>query len=197
MKRIILASESPRRFDLLKSLGLDVLVIPSHIEEINHNNVSPEKYARELAHKKLESVKSTLNKDLSSLPMIAADTIVVLGKEIIEKPRDERHAEEMLRTLSGKTHHVFTSYVCTYNKEYRERFVMSEVTFKKLHDSEIEWYLTHDEPYDKAGSYAIQGYGAFMIEAINGSYTNVVGLPLSHVVSDLTSLGFLVFPHEK
>ncbi len=192
MKKIILASESPRRFDLLKSLGLEVIVIPSHIEEINHKNVSPEEYAEGLAQKKLEKVRSTLNKDLFLFPIIAADTIVVLGKEIIEKPRDQKHAYEMLYALSGKTHCVITAYICAYNNEYCKRYVMSEVTFKKLHDHEIKWYIAHDEPYDKAGAYAIQGAGAFMIESIHGSYTNVMGLPLSHVLADLSSLGFEV-----
>ncbi len=192
MKKIILASQSPRRFDLLKSLGLDVVVIPSHIEEVNIHNLSPEKYTQKLAQEKLESVKNLLKKDLQGFPLIAADTIVVLDKEIIEKPNDRKHATQMLQSLSGKTHRVITSYVCFFKNKMCQQTVETKVKFKKLDVQEIDWYLSHEEPYDKAGAYAMQGRGAFMIEFIHGSHTNVIGLPLSHVIADLSALGFEV-----
>ncbi len=125
--------------------------------------------------------------------VIGADTIVVIDGLILGKPSSKSEARKMLAMLSGRTHKVFTAYCVAFlskNKTYSES-IFTEVTFKSLSDAEIEWYVCTDEPYDKAGAYALQGKGVFMAESLKGSYTNVIGLPVSHVMSHLLEQGFI------
>ncbi|MBF0120802.1 MAG: [FeFe] hydrogenase H-cluster radical SAM maturase HydE [Desulfobacterales bacterium] len=181
--KIILASKSPRRNDLLKQAGLSFKVIPSNIDEDNIDISSPDEYVKVLAIAKAEEIA----KIYPDSWIIGADTIVVIDNMILGKPKSIDEAREMLNRLSGKTHYVFTGYAiyCMSREKLFSGVVKSDVLFKALSDLEIEWYIKTEEPFDKAGGYAVQGLGAFFIKSINGSYTNVVGLPVCEVIDCL------------
>ena len=188
--KIILASSSPRRKELLEKLGLRFEVIPSLIDEILHRNESPEDFALRTSTEKALSVSRNL---VGDSVVIGADTIVVKDGEILGKPKDEQEAITMLRKIAGKEHRVITGFSIVKPKAeilYR-KFVESRVRIKTLAPWEIEGYIKTGEPMDKAGAYGAQGIGAFMIEEVRGSYTNVVGLPLTQVIDALTRLGVL------
>jgi septum formation protein len=175
---IILASQSPRRYELLKMIGLKFKVRPSHAEEINKDNLSPIEYTLKNARiKGLEIAK----KSPESL-VISADTIVVHKGEILEKPEDDAHAREILKKLSGKTHEVVTGFGFTLLADNRSVFCheISKVTFRTLSQSEISAYINTGEPFDKAGGYGAQGAGSLLIKRIEGCFFNVVGLPLAN-----------------
>ncbi|MGA7826044.1 MAG: Maf family nucleotide pyrophosphatase [Geobacteraceae bacterium] len=186
---IILASASPRRVELLQSAGISVTVRPSGIDEALFPNESAEAHAMRLARDKARDVADHGN----GRYFIGADTIVVCDEEIMGKPQDARDAERMLRKLSGKAHQVITGFSVI------DRIANADVTdavktlvyFKELRDDEIQAYIASGCPFDKAGAYAIQGDAAHMIRKIEGSYTNVVGLPLCEVIEALRSLGAL------
>ncbi len=183
---LILASSSPRRRELLSSLKIPFLVIPSNVEEKKGKD-DPERFAKENALIKAKDVSFRI-KDRW---ILGADTIVVLGRRIIGKPKDREDAKRMLRQLSGKNHTVITAF-CIIDPEGEVAHletVKTEVWIKELTEEEIEGYLETGEPFDKAGSYAAQGIGAFMIKKIRGSYTNVVGLPLSELIDALKKVG--------
>lgn len=181
--RIILASSSPRRQQLLKSAGYDLKIVAPHADETLHPNELPDVYVRRLALAKAQIV----SKDVE-LPVIAADTVVVLASRILGKPNNENEAREMLRQLSGCEHQVLTGFAVTYKDNVHVEVVATNVFFRPLTDHEIETYLITKEPFDKAGSYAIQGVGAFLIDRVEGSLTNVVGLPLKEVIESLQRL---------
>jgi len=186
---IVLASASPRRVELLQSAGIPVSVQPSGIAEVLLSEETPEEHAMRLARDKARDV-AKLGKGRY---FIGADTIVVSEDEIMGKPRDAADAERMLRKLSGKVHQVITGFSVI------DRISNAEITaaaktlvyFKELRDDEIRTYIASGCPFDKAGAYAIQGDAAHMVRKIEGSYTNVVGLPLCEVVEALRSLGAL------
>jgi septum formation protein len=184
---IILASQSPRRRYLLKQVGLEFSVIPSSFDENSVTMTTPEPYARILAENKARVVSENHPEQW----VIGADTIVVIDNKVLGKPGSDGEAREMLLRLSGKTHQVLTGYcVCckSRNRSYSET-VTTDVRFKNLSTAEIEWYIHTGEPFDKAGSYAIQGLGTFIVKCINGSYTNVVGLPVCEIVEILINEG--------
>ena len=175
---IILASQSPRRYELLKMIGLKFKVRPSHAEEINRGNLPPIEYTLNNARLKgLEIAK----KSPESL-VISADTVVVLKGEILEKPEDELHAREILKKLSGKTHEVVTGFGFMLHANDKSVFnhETSKVTFRNLSQSEIRSYINTGEPFDKAGGYGAQGAGSLLIKGIEGCFFNVVGLPLAN-----------------
>jgi len=185
--RLILASKSPRRYELLKQVGLDFDVIPSRIEENFFKEESPKKHVLRLAEAKALDVGN----QYPDRWVIAADTVVYIDHSILGKPKNREEAMEMLRRLSGKEHWVLTGFSARHvekGKGDREA-VRTVVKVKKLTQGEMEWYVQTGEPFDKAGGYAIQGIGSFMIESIKGSYTNVVGLPLCEVIQMLNRLG--------
>ncbi|MBI2487759.1 MAG: septum formation inhibitor Maf [Deltaproteobacteria bacterium] len=188
--RIILASSSPRRKELLKMLGIEFEVIPSLVDEVHFHAESPEDFALRASTEKALAVARDLKEDSV---VIGADTIVVVDGEILGKPRDKEEAKSMLGKISGKEHKVITGFSIVkpkteiLHREYSE----SRVKIKALAPWEIEGYIKTLEPMDKAGAYGVQGIGAFMVEEIRGSYTNVVGLPLSQLVDALTRLGIL------
>jgi len=180
---IILASKSPRRKYLLEQAGLDFSVIPSSFDESTVELSSPETYVRDLAQAKAAQVAA----EYPASWVIGADTIVSIDGTILGKPASETQAYEMLQRLSGRIHQVFTGYcICcqTRSKLFTDS-IKTDVRFKKLSDDEIKWYIHTREPFDKAGAYAIQGLGSFLVKSINGSYTNVVGLPVCEVVEIL------------
>ncbi len=185
--RLILASESPRRYELLTQMGLYFEVIPSKIFEDFVQAESPRDHVIRLAEAKVREVASKY----PDRWVVAADTIVSINGSILGKPRGREEAAEMLCCLSGQDHRVLTGFsVCHSRKgESHKEVVQTVVRMKPLTSGEIDWYISTGEPYDKAGGYAIQGIGSFMIESIHGSYTNVVGLPLCELIQMLTRLG--------
>ncbi len=185
--RLILASKSPRRYELLKQVGLDFEVIPSSVTEDFVQKESPAEHVIRLAKAKAGDVA----REYPGHWVIAADTVVYINGPILGKPRDREEAVEMLRRLSGREHWVLTGYsVCHLEKRKNDKeAVQTAVKVKGLTPGEIEWYVQTGEPFDKAGGYAIQGIGSFMIESIRGSYTNVVGLPLCELIQMLSRLG--------
>jgi len=177
---LTLASASPRRRELLASLGLDFEIVVPEIDETPLPGEKPRIFAERLAEEKARTVSS-------DGIVIAADTIVVQNETIFGKPTDAAHAREMLQALSGSAHEVITG-VCIRNPLRTVVFsVGTQVVFRILEDAEIEGYIATGEPMDKAGAYAIQDGAAHMIRAINGSYTNVVGLPLCELHEVLIS----------
>jgi septum formation protein len=179
---LILASASPRRKDLLEQVGLNFQIIPSGFDEkpIDPSGFSPETLVRILARAKAEDVA----KQYPNHWVIGADTIVLLEGAILGKPIHRADARRMLRRLSGNIHQVYTGFaVCCFAQNRTiSSFVKSDVEFKPLSEPEIEWYLDTSEPYDKAGSYAIQGLGTCLVKSVFGSYTNVVGLPVCELI---------------
>ncbi len=180
---LVLASGSPRRKALLADLGLRLKIVSTEIPEIPQPDESPLSFSRRMAGMKAELV----SKDYSRRWVLGADTVVVLGRNIFGKPENSLQAEKFLQALSGKTHLVITSF-CLINRALKKsitRSVSTRVTFKTLSPREINWYILTAEPLDKAGAYAIQGKGAFCVQKIRGSYTNVVGLPVTEVLEAL------------
>lgn len=177
---LTLASASPRRRELLATLGLDFDVVVPEIGETPLPNEKPRIFAERLAEEKARAVSA-------DGIVIAADTIVVQNETIFGKPTDAAHARKMLQALSGSAHGVTTG-VCIKDATRTEVFsVSTQVLFRILGNAEIEDYIATGEPMDKAGAYAIQGGAAHMVRAINGSYTNVVGLPLCELHEALIS----------
>ncbi|MCU0614504.1 MAG: Maf family protein [Desulfobacterales bacterium] len=187
----ILASKSPRRQYLLKQAGLDFLVVPSRLDENKMAKNAPEEYVIKLAEAKAEDVAQKYPESW----VIGADTIVVIGDAILGKPRSKDDARNMLLRLSGQTHQVYTGFAvcCKAEKRLFSQVVKTDVLFKELSDQEIQWYIHTPEPFDKAGAYAIQGMGTFLVRSIHGSYTNVVGLPVCEVIEFLIKEGLLGF----
>ncbi|MEE9258518.1 MAG: Maf family protein [Nitrospinaceae bacterium] len=173
IKPVILASQSPRRIELLKQIIAEFQVIPSEVEELFESGRTPEENALAVARDKALSVAQRYPGHC----VIGADTIVVLGEEIIGKPRDPQEAREILHRLAGREHRVITG-ICVIDAETLQETEDSTVRIKPLTDEEITRYVESGEPLDKAGAYAIQGDGAFMVASYEGSYSNIVGLPL-------------------
>lgn len=175
--KFILASASPRRRELLASIGLEFDVLPSHVPEVHQEGEAPEEYVARLSRDKAHA----LAQQHPSRWVVAADTTVLLGEQLLEKPVDTKDAERMLATIAGKTHIVYTGVTLeNVERDYRDtRVAESEVRMLPLSPADIEWYVKTGEPLDKAGAYAVQGIGAMFIDSIHGSYTNVVGLPLA------------------
>jgi septum formation protein len=184
---IVLASASPRRSELLESAGVEFSVVPSDIPEEPLPGETPEAHVRRLALEKAREVASSNPGRI----FIGADTIVVCDGEIMGKPADEADAVHMLRKLAGKGHQVITGFAIHDRQTGRDVVdaVTTQVFFKPLTDAEIQAYVATGCPMDKAGAYAIQGGAAYMVQGIQGSYTNVVGLPLCEVVGALRQLG--------
>ncbi len=186
---IILASASPRRRELLQQVGFDFEVIPSRADEHGVEGERPEEHVIRLSLDKAREVST--RDDIEARWIIGSDTIVLRDNDILGKPVDAEEAAQMLRSLSGRTHQVLSGYAILDRRtgENRTAAVTTRVTFRSLTDAEITGYIATSEPVDKAGAYAIQGLGAFMVSRIEGSYTNVVGLPLCEVVQALEALG--------
>ncbi len=207
--QLVLASASPRRKELLERLGFSVKVIPSNVVEAREPDEAPESFVKRMARAKVLSVvdrlQTTLYPDAEVLRrgglhksadtplrwVVGADTVVVLGGEILGKPKDNKEAVEMLTRLSDQVHDVITGF-CVFdlrkNKEGLQALV-SKVKFKRVSTEEVERYVAAGESLDKAGAYAVQGVGSYLVEWIHGSYTNVVGLPLCQVVEMMQEMG--------
>lgn len=185
----ILASSSPRRRELLCSLGLNFEVVSAEVTETPQSDETPRNFVLRVAQEKAEIVGRLHPHEW----ILAADTAVVIDSLILGKPQSPTEAQDMLRRLSGREHVVITAYVVTCLGLGRIRSGAEEtvVKIKPLTDAEINWYVTTNEPFDKAGAYAIQGHAAYMVEWIRGSYTNVVGLPLCQVLDLLRREGLV------
>ncbi len=181
--RLILASASPRRTDMLRLLGLDFDVEPSLVGEDLRQGETPREQVLRLAEAKALAVAN----HHPDAWVLGADTVVAIAGELLGKPGSVAEAREMLDKLSGQEHEVFTGFsIVRLQAGIRLReAVASTVLFRGITREERDWYAAQDEPYDKAGAYAVQGMGAFFIREIRGSYTNVVGLPLCEVIDAL------------
>ena len=185
--RFVLASSSPRRRELLKSIGLEFDVVPSHIPEQRTESETPEEYVARLSREKARAIAETH----PDRWIIAADTTVVLGDQVLEKPADDTDAKRMLSAISGDTHVVFTGVTLRrIEPAYADTHVTAtEVRMLPMTAHDIDWYIATGEPRDKAGAYAAQGLGGMFIDSIHGSFTNVVGLPLASLFQMLRKAG--------
>ena len=187
--RLILASASPRRRELLHQTPLRFRVIPSRVEETRRRAETPETYVARIAAEKAHAVAERH----PGCWVLAADTIVALEGRVFGKPTNLDNARQMLTALSGQPHQVMTAFVLldTAGKTTAAEVVASQVTFKALSESEVSAYLATGEPFDKAGAYAIQGKGRDLIAQVSGSHTNVIGLPMDEVTTALRAVGLL------
>ncbi|MBS7275510.1 MAG: septum formation protein Maf [Eubacteriales bacterium] len=181
MKKIILASKSPRRLELLRMLGLNVETASPDIDESAVEADSPSHLAEKLAKTKAEKVYRDLHPE--GCPVVAADTLVEIGGRILGKPRSVAEAGEMLRMLSGKLHYVHTGLAVIYSGTFASAVETATVHFRELSDDEIESYIMSGEPMDKAGAYGIQGRAGAFVDRIEGDFFSIVGLPLCRLVT--------------
>jgi septum formation protein len=184
--RLILASASPRRAELLTLAGFHFDIVPADVDETPNPAENPQEYALRVARDKADEVGLTCQDPATVV--LGADTVVVAGDEILGKPKDSDDARRMLQMLSGTAHDVLTAVVIRHQSAERTAVVTTRVWFQPLDDSEISWYVESGEPEGKAGAYAIQGRAARFIERIDGSWSNVVGLPVATVYRLLQGL---------
>jgi MAF protein len=185
---LILASSSPRRQFLLNFLGISFQVIPAEVDESIQDEENPKDYVLRLAHQKSLSIEPPPS---SRSVVIAADTAVVDGNQILGKPASPQEARNMLQKLRGRSHYVYSglSVRDTANDNVQTDLCVTEVQMRAYHDSEIDNYVASGDPLDKAGAYAIQNYNFNPVQKITGCYTNVVGLPLCHLIELLGNMG--------
>jgi septum formation protein len=186
MKTVILASASPRRREILTQVGCKFTVVTSEVEEDNGRKLAPQELVMLHAQQKALDVARKSEKDAI---VIGADTIVAFAGQVFGKPADEEEARAMLRQLSGKEHEVISGISVVCGEFVQNDFVLTNVRMKSLSAAEIDRYIATGEPSDKAGAYAIQGYGALLVESIQGCYNNVVGLPVSRLALMLEKVG--------
>jgi septum formation protein len=172
--RIILASKSPRRAEILRSVGWTFEARPANIDETRHETEDAVSYVKRLAREKAETIARLEPNKL----VLGADTVVVVDDEILGQPGNDQNARRMLKALSGKWHEVVTGVALMHGDMVVIEHESTRVRFADLADAEIDWYVSTGEPNDKAGAYAIQGLGGVFIEQIEGDYFNIVGLPV-------------------
>jgi septum formation protein len=182
---VVLASASPRRRQLLDLIGIEHEVHPANIDESMRPREAPRRHAERLAREKATAIA----KRDPDLITIAADTIVVINRKVLGKPRDADDAARMLALLSGREHVVTTAVAVSRGKKLRSAVEEVRVKFRRLRDDEIEAYIATGEPMDKAGAYGIQGYGATIVERIEGDYFAVMGLPIVRLIGLLRDVG--------
>jgi septum formation protein len=190
--RLVLASASPRRAEILHNAGFAFDIVPAHVDETQLPDERAEDYVQRLAKEKARVVMEHLDRGAAPVIVIGADTTVVAGGQLLGKPANKEDARRMLRLLSGKTHQVLTGLSLIRSADGREdsHVEITLVSFAELSESEIEDYLATGEPFDKAGAYGIQGIGGRYVTRIEGCYFNVMGLPLHRLWSMLRSLGW-------
>ncbi|MBN7771190.1 Maf-like protein [Marinobacter daepoensis] len=191
MTRLILASASPRRAELLEQIGARFQVVPADIDETPHPAESAIGYVERLAREKALAVAGSIPEAF----VLGSDTSVVIDGQILGKPGAEEQARAMLRRLSGSTHQVMTAVALAQRNQCRSVVVTTDVTFRTLAEAEIEAYVATGEPMDKAGSYGIQGLGGIFVQELRGSYSAVVGLPLQETADLLADAGDPVWRH--
>jgi len=183
--RVVLASASPRRRQLLDLIGIEHEVRPANIDESMRPRENPRRHAERLAREKATAIA----KRDPDLITIAADTIVVVNRKVLGKPKDAEDAARMLSLLSGREHVVTTAVAVSRGRKLRSAVEEVRVKFRRLRDDEIEAYIATGEPMDKAGAYGIQGFGATIVERIEGDYFAVMGLPIVRLVGLLRDVG--------
>ena len=183
--RVVLASGSPRRRDLLNLIGISHDVRPANIDEAMRPREAPRRHAERLAREKASAI-AVRDPDLI---VIGADTVVVINRKVLGKPADAADAARMLRMLSGREHTVVTAVAVSRGRKLRSAVEEVRVKFRRLRDDEIEAYIATGEPMDKAGAYGIQGFGATIVERIEGDYFAVMGLPLGRLVGLMRDVG--------
>lgn len=179
--KIILASASPRRRELMKLIAEEFTAVSTDCDETLPGDIAPLKASEYLAGLKARAVAANYPDSI----VIGCDTTVICGGAILGKPHDAEQCRAFLELLSGRTHQVATGCCIICGETVSAFTVVTDVTFRELSDEEMQWYIATDEPYDKAGGYGIQGRGALLIEKINGDYFNVVGLPVSRLNQEL------------
>ncbi|MNO62652.1 Septum formation protein Maf [compost metagenome] len=202
LRRVILASTSPRRKELVASLNIPYDIVPSHADETTPENWSPKQIVTELAKRKAEAVRHSLNSSGSGSEagvIVGSDTIVVMDGVVLGKPKNEDEAASMISSLQGRSHTVYTGVACIDSKtgEMLVDYRSTEVTMRSLTKEEVLAYARSGEGLDKAGAYAIQGLGATLVTGIQGCYFNVVGLPLSLLAQMLEHFGIRVLDNGK
>ena len=183
---MILASQSPRRRELLGQMGFSFTVRPAKGEELPHPELTPAQLVEELARQKALEVSAEAEADDV---VVAADTVVAIDGKVLGKPHDKVHAAQMLSALSGREHTVYTGVAVKRGETLLVEHEATQVRFRPLTEREIDLYIQTGEPMDKAGSYGIQGYGALLVEGIRGDYFNVVGLPVCRLGRMLAQVG--------
>lgn len=173
--KLILASQSPRRVELLKQIYPDFLIKPACGPEIIPENAAPWEVVQQLAKGKAEEIAAQYPQDL----VIGADTVVAVEQQILGKPKNHEQCVEMLRLLSGRCHQVYTGVALALDGKTETFYDVTQVEFYPLREEEIQWYASLDEPYDKAGGYGIQGKGSLLVKGIQGDYFNVMGFPVA------------------
>jgi septum formation protein len=202
--RLILASASPRRADLLRAAGFTFEIVSVEVDERSHPGESAEEYVARLAEEKARAAAASLEagrkpgpasdvgptlRSADAIVVLGADTTVVCGGQVLGKPADRADAERMLRLLAERTHEVLTGICVSSNGRHLIHVERSQVRMSAMTSAEIAWYAASGEPMDKAGGYAVQGLASRFIERIEGSYSNVVGLPVAAVYNLLKRLG--------
>lgn len=191
---LILASASPRRSELLDQIGVRFTILVSDIDESRLHNESPEDYVSRLA---MEKSRAGFSRQDSTLPSLGADTIVVCDQQIFGKPKNQADAAAMLMALSGKAHTVMSAVTVSQGSRSSSRLTKTLVRFRTISQSECQTYWQTGEPQGKAGGYAIQGRGAVFVDHIEGSYSGVVGLPLSETAEILGEFGIPLWTSES
>lgn len=199
LRRIILASTSPRRQELIASLHIPYEIHPSHADEHTPEDWSPQQIVEGLALRKAKAVFDTFAVKGENNVIVGSDTVVVLENRVLGKPADDQDAFGMLKSLQGRTHQVYTGVACidAMNGRTEVRHQVTSVTMKKLSDAKIIAYVKSGEPSDKAGAYGIQGLGATLVERIEGCYFNVVGLPVSMLSDMLSDYGIDILGEDE
>ncbi|MEL3974387.1 Maf family protein [Rossellomorea oryzaecorticis] len=187
MSNLILASQSPRRKELLQQIQLSFSIMSSNVDETVAPHLKPHEVVMELALKKAKEISVKHPESY----VLGSDTVVALGECILGKPQSEEEAREMLVMLSGKTHSVYTGVAILKGEKQSLFYEKTDVTFWELTSQEIDEYIVSEEPFDKAGAYGIQGLGAKLVKEVKGDYFSVVGLPLSRVYRALREMGYL------
>ena len=191
--QVYLASQSPRRRELLRQIGVKFRVLAPHVDEAALPREAPDSYVERIARSKAEVAWARITeRQRARHPVLAADTAVVLGRRILGKPADDAEARTMLKALSGRTHQVLTAVAIAHEDRLRLATSVTAVTFRRLAPSEIARYVASGEPRDKAGAYGIQGLAATFIARIEGSYSGVMGLPLFETATLLKTFGIQV-----
>jgi septum formation protein len=175
--RLVLASQSPRRADLLRLAGYRFDIQPAHVDEAVRSGEPPDAFVQRLAREKAAAIACLRPDDA----VIGADTVVVVNHVVLGKPNDAVHAQDMLRRLSGRTHEVWTGVAVSLAGRIEAEVSRTVVQFTHLTEEELAWYVASGEPFDKAGAYGVQGLASRFVERIEGSYSNVVGLPVTVV----------------
>jgi septum formation protein len=187
---IYLASQSPRRRELLDQIGVRHRLLNAAVDETPHGDESAEDYVRRMALAKARAGRQQIPTEAPEHPVLGADTAVVMDGHILGKPRDREHGISMLAALAGREHRVLTGVALVNGKHEDYRLSDNRVTFRPLSDNEINAYWASGEPVDKAGGYAVQGLGAVFIQHLSGSYSGVMGLPLFETAELLSHAGF-------